>query len=367
MCLMAAATLMNSNVFAEGHGESHEEHSEGASEEEFKPTEVIMHHIMDAHDWHILDWNGHPVSVPLPVILWTENGLVTFMSSEFHHDDNGAVRVEKDGQFFTKVHGHIYYASEHEHHGSWVSHEEDEKGEHIVTNAAPLDFSITKNAASILLVTLLSLVIFIGAARKYKGGLGVPKKGIAKFIEPLIVFLRDDVAKQNIGEKHHRRFTPYLVTLFFFIWFNNMFGLIPFFPGGANTTGNIAVTLVLAAFTLILMLVNGNKHWWGHMLWMPGVPVPVKILLAPIELVGIISKPFALMIRLFANMTAGHIVILSLVSLVFIFKTVYISPAAVGLTLFIFIIKVLVAFLQAYIFALLTALFIGQAVEEPHH
>lgn len=337
--------------------------------EEFEPTEVIMHHIMDAHDWHILDWDGHPVSIPLPVILYTNNGIVSFLSSEFHHDDAGTHVVTKGDQSFVKFHGKIYYSNEgHAHHG---------EGEHSVmvdldeaghpTNAMPLDFSITKNAASLLMVFVLILIIFLSVAKSYKGSVGVPKKGLAKFIEPLVVFVRDDVALQNIGKKHYERFTPYLLTLFFFIWINNMVGLIPFFPGGANTTGNIAVTLVLAALTLILMLFNGNKHWWGHMLWMPGVPVPVKILLAPIELVGILSKPFALMIRLFANMTAGHIVILSLISLVFIFKTVLISPAAVGLTLFIFIIKVLVAFLQAYIFALLTALFIGQAVEEPHH
>lgn len=345
-----------------------EEHSEEANEE-FEPTAVIMHHIMDAHDWHIFDWDGHAVSIPLPVILYTHNGIVTFMSSEFHHDDEGHHVATIGDQSFVKSHGHIYYASDvANEHGAYLTYVVDEtSGEEVLSNQAPLDFSLTKNAVSILLVFVLILIVFLSVAKSYKNTLGVPKKGLAKFVEPLIIFIRDDVALQNIGKKHYKRFTPYLLTLFFFIWINNMVGLIPFFPGGANTTGNIAVTFVLAAFTLILMLANGNKHWWGHMLWMPGVPIPVKILLAPIELVGVISKPFALMIRLFANMTAGHIVILSLISLVFIFKTVLISPAAVGLTLFIFVIKVLVAFLQAYIFALLTALFIGQALEEPHH
>ena len=160
------------------------------------------------------------------------------------------------------------------------------------------------------------------------------------------------------------RFTPYLLTLFFFIWINNVLGL---FPGGANLTGNIAFTMTLAALTLIIVNVNAKKEYWIHIFWMPGVPVWVRLMLAPIELVGVLTKPFALMIRLFANMTAGHIVILSLLSLTFIFKSLAIAPAAVALTLFIYIIKVLVAFLQAYIFALLTALFIGQAVEEHDH
>lgn len=189
-------------------------------------------------------------------------------------------------------------------------------------------------------------------------------KGVAKFVEPLVVFVRDDIALQNIGEKHYKRFTPYLLTVFFFIWINNVLGLI---PGGANLTGNISFTLTLSLLTFVIVNINGNKDYWRHIFWMPGVPYPVRVLMALIEIVGVFTKPFALMIRLFANMTAGHIVILSLISLVFIFKTIWIAPASVILTLFIYIIKVLVAFLQAYIFALLTALFIGQATQEHDH
>lgn len=330
-------------------------------EKEFSAKETIMHHITDAHDWHILDWNGHPVSLALPVILYTENGIVTFMSSEFHHDDAGTVVVEKNGMQFVKAHGSIYYASAHKHEGAWINHTED--GE--ILNEAPLDFSITKNAASVMFVGLICILLFLVASRRYSKN-GVPK-GIASFVEPLVVFVRDDIAKANIGEKHYKRFVPYLLTLFFFIWINNMLGLVPLIPGGANTTGNIAVTFVLALLTFLIVNFNGNKHYWQHMFWMPGVPVPVRIMLAPIELVGAVAKAFALMVRLFANMTAGHIVILGLISLIFVFQNSAVAIASVPMTLFIYLIKVLVALLQAYIFVLLSALFIGQAVEEPHH
>lgn len=208
---------------------------------------------------------------------------------------------------------------------------------------------------------MIMLLLFVGIIRRYKSQ--VPK-GVAKFVEPLVVFVRDDIALQNIGEKHYKRFTPYLLTVFFFIWINNVLGLI---PGGANLTGNISFTLTLSLLTFVIVNINGNKDYWRHIFWMPGVPYPVRVLMALIEIVGVFTKPFALMIRLFANMTAGHIVILSLISLVFIFKTIWIAPASVILTLFIYIIKVLVAFLQAYIFALLTALFIGQATQEHDH
>jgi F-type H+-transporting ATPase subunit a len=182
----------------------------------------------------------------------------------------------------------------------------------------------------------------------------------------LVVFVRDDIAKNNIGP-HYKRFVPMLLTMFFFIWINNLLGLVPFFPGGANVTGNIAVTMVLAIVTFVVTNVNGNKHYWGHILWMPGLPVMVKPLLAIVEFIGIFTKPFSLMIRLFANITAGHIIVLSLVSLVFIFETVWVSPAAVLLTLFISVLELLVAALQAYIFTLLTALYIGAAMHEEHH
>jgi len=373
LSLIALGHVFSSPAFAQhghdehAHHDANEEHAavESTEDSELDVTGVIMHHIMDAHDWHIMDWDGHAISLPLPIILWTENGLATGMSSAFHHDDHGTHRATFGGQDFVKIHGHIYHASaEANAHGQFLDIEVDENGEESILNVAPMDFSITKNVASILFGAILILIMFLSAARAYTKT-GVPK-GIGSFIEPFVVFIRDDVAKPNIGDKY-ARFVPYLCSLFFFIWINNMLGLIPFIPGGANTTGNIAVTLVLAAFTLVLVLVNSNGAFWKHIFWMPGVPVPVKILLAPIELIGVFTKPFALMIRLFANMTAGHIVILSLISLIFIFETEVMAVAAVPLTLFIFIIKVLVAFLQAYIFSLLTALFIGQAMPSDHH
>ncbi|MCC5918942.1 MAG: F0F1 ATP synthase subunit A [Cryomorphaceae bacterium] len=326
---------------------------------------VIMHHVSDSHDWHVLDWSGKPVGISLPVILFTNEGLITFSSGRFHHDDAGKEVVEVKGQRFVKYHEKIYLANAQPNaNGVYLDFDED----HHPTNAKPVDISITKNVASLFVTALLMLIIILPAASFYKkNGSQTAPKGMASFLEPLIVFVRDEIALVNIGHKHYGRFVPYLLSLFFFIWIANMLGLIPFVPGGANLSGNIAFTMVLAVLTLIIVNINGKKDYWAHIFWMPGVPIPVRILLAPIELVSVFAKPFALMIRLFANMTAGHIVILSLISLIFVLDSIWVSPAAIILTLFIFVIKVLVALLQAYIFALLTALFIGQAVEEHEH
>lgn len=351
------------------HGEthdSHEAHGEHGEEEGFDVNEMIMHHIADSHSFHIMDLEGedgevHPVSVPLPVILWTDNGLVTFMSSEFHHDETGHHVAEVDGQRFINVHGKIYYASEtpNDHGGYYESHDGHP------TNAAPTDISITKNVFTMLLVAVLLILIFGSTARYYKKNGAVAPKGLASFMEPLVVFVRDDIAKENIGGKHYARFVPFLLTIFFFIWLNNLLGLIPFFPGSANVTGNIAVTMVLALFAFVVTNFNGKKDYWLHVFWMPGVPYAVRPLLAVVEFVGLFTKPFALMLRLFANITAGHILVLSLISLIFMLSIGW-SALAVPLTLFISVLELLVAALQAYIFTLLTALFIGAAVEEHH-
>lgn len=349
---------------ADAHGEAHGEESE-----DFDVNEMIMHHIKDSHSWHILDYEGengelHPVSIPLPVILWTDNGLVTFLSSAFHHDEAGHHVAEVDGQRFINVHGKIYYASEAQNdHGGW--YESDDHGHPV--NAMPLDFSITKNVFSLLFASTLLLCIFFSTARYYKKNGAVTPRGLASFMEPLIVFVRDDIAKENIGGKHYERFVPFLLTLFFFIWINNLLGLVPFFPGGANLTGNIAVTMVLALFTFFVVNFNGKKDYWLHIFWMPGVPVFVRPILAIVEFVGIFTKPFALMLRLFANITAGHILVLSLIGLIFILQSTAVSALSVPLTLFISTLELLVAALQAYIFAMLTALFIGAAVEEHEH
>lgn len=343
-----------------GHGEGHgEDHGD---EKEFNATEVIMHHIADAHGFHIIDYNGHPISMPLPVLLWTDNGLVIFSSSEFHHDAEGHRVVEFAGQRFVNLHEKIYYASEEPNaHGQYV----DMDADHNVANAAPLDFSITKNVFSMMLSMVIIFWLFLGTAKFYKKNGAAAPKGMAKFLEPLIVFVRDDIARPNIGEKDYKRYMPYLLTLFFFIWINNLIGLIPFFPFSANYTGNIALTMTLAVFTLLITNFSGKKYYWKHILT-PPVPVALWPIMIPVELIGILSKPFALMVRLFANITAGHIIILSLVSLIFIFDTVLISPVSVAFVLFMNVLELLVAALQAYIFTLLSALFIGMAVEEHH-
>ncbi len=367
LVLLAAFCLPLVSPAQHGH-EEHADHQHEMTEEtsanlheedeKFNPTDVIMHHIADGHDWHLFDWKGHAVSVPLPVILYTDNGLKTFMSSAFHHDDMGM--HPHDG--FVKYHGKIYYANaEADAHGSYISYDE----QHHPTNAKPLDFSITKNVASMFVSVMIILMIFIATARNYTRNSGAPK-GIAAWMEPLIIFVRDDIARPNIGHKYEK-FMPYLLTAFFFIWFNNLLGLIPIIPGGANLTGNIAVTLTLAFFTLVLTNINGNKDYWKHIFATPGVPVWLYPIMIPVELIGIVTKPFALMIRLFANITAGHIVILSLISLIFIFKSVAMAAVSVPFALFISVLELLVAALQAYIFTMLSALFIGSAVAEHEH
>ncbi|MCC7332714.1 MAG: F0F1 ATP synthase subunit A [Flavobacteriales bacterium] len=333
----------------------HDENHETSENSEYDPIPVIMHHIADAHDWHFFDYNGHAFSMPLPIILWTDNGLVTFMSSEFHHDNSGEHIVERKDMRFIKFNEKIYSLKI----GAPAGFSYD-------TTTPVLDLSITKNVFSMLMSVVIILFVFFKTAGHYTKNGAVAPKGIASFMEPLILFVRDDIAKVNIGEKKYMKFMPYLLTIFFFIWFNNLLGLIPWI-GGANVTGNIAVTLVLAIFTMIITNINGNKEYWGHIFWMPGAPVPVKIMLIPIELVGVLIKPFALMVRLFANITAGHIVVLSLLSLVFIFKNASLGAVSVPFALFISVLELLVAFLQAYVFTMLSALFIGTAVAEHEH
>ena len=336
---------------------------EDTKETEDKPfdaKEMIMHHVKDAHEFHIIDINNKPVSLPLPIILWTDNGLTTFMSSEFHHDDTGHTIVEKNGGKFVKLHEKIYQLNDG---ATAVAFDE----EHHPTNAVkPLDFSITRNVFMMWISVIVLLLIFLTAARSYKKSKdGVPT-GIAGFVEPLIVFVRDDIARPMIGEKKYKRYMPYLLTIFFFIWINNIFGLIPIL-NGANLSGNIAFTMTLALFTFIITTLSGNKNYWKHIFWMPGVPVPMKIFLMPIEIIGIFTKPISLMIRLFANITAGHIIILALMSLIFIFKTIALAPVSVAFSLFITVIEIVVTAIQAYIFTILSALYFGMATEEEHH
>ncbi len=341
---------------------SHEDTHANKKEEGVDIAAVAFEHILDAHSWHFWGEHEHAVSLPLPVILKTDNGIVTFMSSAFpEHDTHGMHVAEVNGQRFVNFEETIYIASEMPNeHGQYLNIIKNEKGEETITNAKPLDFSITKNTTQLFLSALVLILLFTSVAKAYKKtGVTSAPKGKQSFLEPLVVFVRDDLAKGNIGAKGEK-FTPYLLTVFFLILINNVFGLIPI---SANLTGNIAFTLVLSVFTLILTVFNGNKHYWGH-IFTPHAPKALWIILIPIEIIGVFTKPFALMIRLFANISAGHIIIISLVGLIFMFKSLLISPIAVGFALFIDVLEVLVAVLQAYIFTLLTALFIGSAVAD---
>ncbi len=330
---------------AEGHSTS------------FNAGEMIIEHIGDSHQWHLWGDHGHAVHIPLPVILWTDKGLEIFSSSNVeHHED-------------------IYQGT----HYKYMLHKEhievvDNFGNVDEEATAKLkDFSITKNALTIIVSALIMLLVFIKVAKSYKRREGMAPKGLQSFIEPLIIFIRDDVAKTSIGEKKYERYMPYLLTAFFFIFFNNLMGLIPIFPFGANLTGNISVCLVLSGLTLIITLISSNGHYWRHIFAMPGVPIPVLIILTPIELLGVVLRPFVLMIRLFANITAGHIIALAFFSLIFIFGEKStgagygVSVVSVLFTVFMGFMELLVAFLQAYVFTLLSAIYIGSAVEEGHH
>ena len=339
-------------------------HPSRAEEKPIDITEVAFEHILDSHSWHL--WGDHhdAVSFPLPVILKTDAGIVTFMSSKFHHDVHGTEVAEVNGQRFVNYKEGIYYASETPNeHGQYVTLSKNDKGENVVENKAPLDFSITKNVTQLFLTALILIWLFVSMANAYKNtGVTSKPKGRQSFLEPLVIFVRDDIAKENIGGGKHERFVPYLLTVFFLILINNVLGLVPV---SANLTGNIAFTLVLSVVTLIVTNVNASGAYWKH-IFAPK-PAALWIILMPIELVGVFSKPFALMIRLFANIAGGHIVVISLVGLIFIFKSFAIAPVSIAFTLFIDLLECLVALLQAYIFTMLTALFIGSAMEDHSH
>ena len=325
-------------------------------QEEESFTDVIMHHISDSHEYHLLDWQGTPVTLPLPIILWTENGLVTFLSSEFHHDDKGEVIVEKKGLYFVRVHGQIHYTDAN----GTLSYNND----HKLENPRPLDFSITKNVVLLFLIALIMFLAFTAVARSYKKNPKAPK-GFANLLETLVVFVRDDIAVPNIGNHKYERYMPYLLTVFFLILIGNLLGLVPIISG--TLTNDIVFTGTLAVITFLITTFSGNRNYWQHIFATPGVPKWLAPIMIPVEIIGMLTKPFSLMIRLFANITAGHVIILSLIGLIFTLKTIFVSPVSVGFSLFISILELLVAFIQAYVFSLLSALFIGGAVAEEHH
>ena len=334
-------------------------HDTENQEEGINVRELILDHVGDSYEWHITDWKGKHISIPLPVIVKGENsGWHIFSSSQFHH-------------------GHSEYK------GFYISSEGKYKGK-IVEKAAsgeelrPWDISITKNAFSLILSSIVLVCLILGCANWYRKRQGRPEeaspKGFVALIEMLIMSIVDDVAKPCIG-KNCGRYVPYLLTVFFFIFFNNLLGLIPLFPGGANVTGNIAVTLTLALFTFIIVNIFGTREYWKEVFW-PDVPTWLKIpipIMPAIELVGVFTKPFALMIRLFANILAGHAIVLGLTCMIFL--TVSLGTAmnsgmtvlSVVMTVFMDFVELLVAYIQAYVFTLLSAVFIGLSQAEPHH
>lgn len=329
---------------------AHETSPAGHEAKEFNVTETILEHIKDDHSWHL--W-GH-TSVALPVILYTPKGLEVFSSAKFMDEHHEPIMYK--GNFDYKIiEGKVKIV--------------DAAG--AIDEAATKtlwDFSITKNVASLLVSVFIILVVILSAASAYKKtGVTSAPKGVQSFMEPIVLFVRDELAIPNIGKKKYAKFMPFLLTVFFLILVNNFLGLIPFFPGGANVSGNIAFTMTLAVCVFIVVNLSANKNYWEHIFWMPGMHWSMKLFLAPIELIGVFTKPISLMIRLFANITAGHILVLSLICIIFIFKTVYASAIAVPFAVFIGMIELLVAFLQAYIFTMLTAMYIGMANEEHHH
>jgi len=345
-------SLIISFLSYNGWSQAPHETGGGQHPEKLDPAKIILDHIKDAHEFHFFTIENHEdphhsfhASIPLPIILYAPTtGFHIFSSSRFGHEGTDVYAGFKfnDHKEIVATDGSVVY-----------------------------DFSLTKNVVQMMLALLVLVLLMTGIAKKYKQGIGVQSapNGWQNAIEPVITFVRDDVAKPNLGHKW-AKYLPYLLTVFFFILINNIFGLI---PGSANVTGNTAFTAVMGIISAVVILASTNGHFWGHILWPPGVPFAVKLILIPVELAGVlIIKPAALIIRLFANMVAGHIIILSFISLIFIFGEMSkvagwgFSPVSILFTVFIYFIEILVAFIQAFIFTNLTAVFIGQAFEGEH-
>lgn len=329
--------------------------------ENFNAGEMIIEHIVDSYEWHILAIGHTHVSVPLPVILFYDGNLTVFMSSKLHHghDAYKGFKIEDEGA----KKGKIVRVKE-------GTMEADPDAGSII------DLSITKNVFAIFVSAALLLIIFISVAKSFRKNEGKAPSGIQSLTEPIIIFVRDDIAKAVIGEKKYEKYLPYLLTVFFFIFLNNLMGLIPIFPFGANVTGNLAVTGIMAMFTLLITTFSANKNYWRHIYNAPGVPWWLKFpvpLMPFIEFLGVFTKPFVLMVRLFANISAGHIIILGFMSLIFIFGNIKgmlgmaVAPVSVAFGIFMGFLELLVAFIQAYVFTLLSALYFGMAMEEHNH
>lgn len=329
---LALLLVLSAGFFSPVAASQEEGHE--AAKEDLNVSEVIIEHVLDNHVWHLTDG----LVIPLPVIVYSEErGLDFFSSGNFyeHHQP-----VEYNG--YKLEHNHIVLAE---------------------SGKAVMDFSITKNVLMLFINAFLLIAVLVTVANAYKKNKTSAPRGIQSFIEPVVLFVKDEIVKPNIGPKYER-YLPYLLTLFFFILFGNLLGLL---PGAANLTGNIAVTMTLAIFTFLITNFSGNKNYWMHILWTPGVPLPLRIIILPVEIIGIFTKPFSLMIRLFAAITAGHIVLLSLVCLTFIFHSWFVGIGSSIFVLFISLIELLVAGIQAYVFTLFSSLYIGMAVEEHGH
>lgn len=314
-----------------------------AAESEEDKTSFIMHHVVDSHEWHFVTFGHTHVTLPLPVIVYSgDRGLEFFKSSDFQNHETHK---------FGKEYAHEgYFIDDHDHMGR-------------VDEASFTDFSITKNVVMMFIVMSLVAFLSLSAANHYKKNGAVAPKGAAAILEPIVIFVRDEIAQKSIGPKY-KKFVPYLITLFLFVWFGNLLGLL---PGAANMTGNIAVTMVLAVLTFIITNVNGNKDYWKHVFATPGVPIPMLLIMVPVEIIGLFTKPFALTVRLFVAITAGHIVILGFIALAFIFESIAIGLVSTIMVTFINIIELLVATIQAYVFTLFSAMYIGSAVAEHEH
>ena len=308
---------------------------EAESSEDLNVSDLIIHHVLDDHVWHLADG----LTIHLPIIVYSkEKGLDIFSSSNFYDEHHNVVPYNG----YKLDHNHIYLA---------------DTGEEV------LDLSITKNVAMLFINAALLLLVFVGVARAYKRNRDKAPSGLQSFFEPVILFVRDEIAKPNIGHRYERYF-PFLLTLFFFILFGNLLGLL---PGAGNLTGNIAVTMVLALMTFIVTNLSGNRNYWGHIFWTPGLPLVLRPIILMVELIGVFTKPISLLIRLFVAITAGHIVLLSLIALVFVFQSYWVGLGSTLIVLFISLIEILVAAIQAYVFTLFSALYIGQATAEHEH
>ena len=312
------------------------ESSESNDKDKLDIGGMIMHHILDDYQYEIM----HGVVIPLPIILYTDNeGLIIFSSSNLFDKDHEPIKEGYRGFYYD--HGHIAPVDK---------------------SLSYIDFSITKNVFFLFLNASLMLFVFLSVASKYRNKKTTPK-GIQSLFEPIIIFIRDDIVKPNIGEKYER-YLPYMLTLFFFIFFGNVLGL---FPAAANLTGNIAVTMVLALLTFLITNFSGNLNYWKHIFWTPNVPNVMRIIILPIEIIGVFTKPFSLMIRLFVAITAGHIVLLSFIGMTFIFGSYFVGVMSSLFAVALNIIELLVAGIQAYVFTMFSSVYIGLAVEEGHH